>query len=101
MSSKFQEITQEQLTFLQLKLNWQDYRIRRNIALSGMALNILVHDTYPSVRQAVAFQGYGLDILVNDPDDDVKDIAKMIRKEQTYQKAKNITNDIFRQAGCL
>jgi len=42
-----------------------------------------------------------LDILVNDPDDDVKDIAKMIRKEQTYQKAKNITNDIFRQAGCL
>ena len=97
----FREVTPEQLTYLHLQFNWSDPEIRMRLALAGIALNILVKDTNVKVRQAVAFQHYGLDILAKDSNKMVRQTVVMLVKEQTYRKAKEITDDIFRQAGCL
>ena len=97
----FREVTPEQLTWLQLQFDWSDPGIRARLALEGIALNILIKDTNVKVRQAVAFQHYGLDILAKDSNKMVRQTVVMLIKEQTYQKAKEITDDIFRQAGCL
>ena len=97
----FREVTPEQLTYLHLQFNWSDPEIRMRLALTGIALNILISDTNVKVRQAVAFQQYGLDILAEDSDKMVRQTVVMLIKEQTYQKAKELTDDMFRQAGCL
>jgi len=100
-ASNYRDVTPEQLTFLQLKLDWSDPDVRLHLALEGLALNILINDTSMKVRQAVAFQEYGLDILEKDPEKIIRVTVSMIRKEMIYQEAKNMTDDMFRDAGCL
>ncbi len=95
------EVTEEELTWLKLQLDWSDTNVRIQLAHNGVALNILVNDPRPIVRHSVAKQGYKLDILKNDLHTGVRDMAIAMEDEARFQKAKEITDDIFRQAGCL
>lgn len=95
------EVTDKELVYLKLKLDWENLNVRIALAVSGVALNILVHDRSVVVRHEVAKHGYGLDILDLDPDPTVRAMSKEMRKAVTYAKAKNIVDEMFRQAGCL
>lgn len=92
---KLGEVTPEELTYIQLKLDWHDLGVRLALSVSGVALNVLVNDPHWKVRRMVAYNGYGLDKLKNDPDDRVRNAVEMVRKEQMYQEAKHIVNDMF------
>jgi len=95
------EITPEELTFLKLKVDWNNPYVRGHLAASGVALNILVHDKVPFVRAQCIEHDYRLDILRDDPIMDVRARVRTFEEGRTYREAKEITDDIFRQAGCL
>jgi len=95
----YREVTDEQLTFLKLKYNWNDAETRIALALEGIALNILIDDPDAKVRLSVGSQEYGLDRLEIDPDKFVRQGAKELRKRFMYRKAKELVDDMFNMGG--
>ena len=99
--NELREVNDEQFTFMLLKLDWDSPGTRLHCARAGIALNKLYNDKIPHIRFLCASHGYKLDVLKNDPDHAVRDEAEEAGKRATYQKAKEMTDEIFRQAGCL
>lgn len=95
------EVTDKELVFLKLKVIWSNTNVRITLAHNGVALNVLINDPKSIVRHEVAKQGYRLDILLKDSSPEVRSMAMVCQKELSYKKAKDMTDEIFRQAGCL
>lgn len=76
MKNSKHEVTDKELVYLKLALDWNDRSIRMRAASEGVALNVLINDSDPGVRQVVAQQFFGLEVLVNDEDVLVRQIAR-------------------------
>ena len=60
--------------------------VRDMMAQQGYALDKYVNDKSYLVRMTVARKGYGLDKLKDDPDEDVRELARYMIKEQNSNK---------------